>query len=461
MILLSKKKFTLEDQTNFSDFSGDYNPIHLCNIYARKTIYGQIIVHGINILFWSLDLILKKRINIQNIKVKFFKPAFLDEILYCYWNKEKKIINIKNKYTLICKIKYKLCQNFKPNKRKTKILKRPKIPQNINIFKFKKFRKNEFGFCGIETNISNKYSNLTKKLGIEVLKEIGFLSYIVGMKFPGLYSLFLSADISFKVNNDLEFFKISKTDKRINYIWTEFRGKSIYGYLESMLRPKEKKGLENKIIKKYIKPDEFKKFNSLVIGGSRGIGNLVTKIIAIGGGKVRFTYHKGKEESDIINKSFSKNSNVQKAIKLNILSNLEISKLRDIQSINSIFYFPSPKIIKSWNQSHDESLFEIYKLYYFHQFRIIVNKLSTINEKRIFFYPSTILIDKNEAGFNSYTEAKMLGEKFCSNNKNKNIKFYYPRLPKLLTDQNNDFYNRSEESNLPIILKELRKIQII
>ena len=281
------------------------------------------------------------------------------------------------------------------------------------------------------------------------------------MKFPGLYSLFLSADISFKVNNDLEFFKISKTDKRINYIWTEFRGKSIYGYLESMLRPKEKKGLENKIIKKYIKPDEFKKFNSLVIGGSRGIGNLVTKIIAIGGGKVRFTYHKGKEESDIINKSFSKNSNVQKAIKLNILSNLEISKLRDIQSINSIFYFPSPKIIKSWNQSHDESLFEIYKLYYFHQFRIIVNKLSTINEKRIFFYPSTILIDKNEAGFNSYTEAKMLGEKFCSNNKNKNIKFYYPRLPKLLTDQNNDFYNRSEESNLPIILKELRKIQII
>lgn len=461
MLLLSKKKFTLEDQNNFSDFSGDYNPIHLCKIYARKTIYGQIIVHGINILFWSLDSILKERINFQSVKVKFFKPAFLDEMLYCYWHKEKKIIDIKNEYTLICKIKFKLCRNFKPNKRKTKILKRSKIPQSIDIFKLEKFRKNQFGFCGNEISVSNIYTNLTKKFNLETLKEIGFLSYIVGMKFPGLYSLFLSADINFKISDDLEFFKISKTDKRINYIWTEFRGKSIYGHLESMLRPKEKKGVKNKIIKKYIKSDEFKNFNSLVIGGSRGIGNLVTRIIANGGGKVRFTYNKGKEESQTINKSFSKNSNVKKAIKLNILNNSEISKLRDIPTINSIFYFPSPKIIKSWNHNHDESLLKIYKLYYFHQFKTIVSKFSKINEKRIFFYPSTILISKNEAGFNSYIEAKILGERFCSNNRNKNIKFYYPRLPKLLTDQNNDFYNRSEESNLPVILKELRKIQII
>ena len=461
MLLLSKKKFTLKDQACFSNFSGDYNPIHLCDVYARKTIYGQIIVHGMNILFWSLDSILKEKINFRSIKVKFLKPAFLDEMLYCYWHEEQKIIYIKNRYTLICKIKLKLCAIFKPNKHKIKILKRSKFPQNTDIFKFKKFIKYEFGFCGDEISIYNIYSNLRENLGLEVLKEIGFLSYIVGMKFPGLYSLFLTADINFKINNDLQFFKISKTDKRINYIWTEFKGKSIYGCLESMLRPKEKNGLENKVIKKYIKPDEFKNFNSLVIGGSRGIGNLVTRIIANGGGKVHFTYHKGKEESDTINKSFSKNNNVQKAIKLNILNNFEISKLRDIPTLNSIFYFPSPKIIKSWNKKHDESLLKIYKLYYFRQFRVIVNELSTINEKRIFFYPSTILINKNEAGFNSYIKAKMLGEKFCSNNRNKNIKFYYPRLPKLLTDQNNDFYNKSEESNLPIVLRELRKIQII
>ena len=39
---MSKKKF--------ADFSGDINPIHICENYSRKTIYGQTLVHGIHVV---------------------------------------------------------------------------------------------------------------------------------------------------------------------------------------------------------------------------------------------------------------------------------------------------------------------------------------------------------------------------------------------------------------------------
>ena len=45
---IGKRKFSLSDQLDFSDFSGDINPIHIDPIEARKTIAGGCVVHGVN-----------------------------------------------------------------------------------------------------------------------------------------------------------------------------------------------------------------------------------------------------------------------------------------------------------------------------------------------------------------------------------------------------------------------------
>ena len=44
-----------DEGIKFSKISGDYNPIHLDEVFARKSIPGQIVVHGVNTLLWALE----------------------------------------------------------------------------------------------------------------------------------------------------------------------------------------------------------------------------------------------------------------------------------------------------------------------------------------------------------------------------------------------------------------------
>jgi hypothetical protein len=90
LILETITNFKLTDQLDFAKMSGDFNPIHLDQNYARRSIAGDVAVHGINLVFWSLNQFLKlkkseikiKKINIifskfininQNIKLKIFQ----------------------------------------------------------------------------------------------------------------------------------------------------------------------------------------------------------------------------------------------------------------------------------------------------------------------------------------------------------------------------------------------------
>ena len=94
LILETITNFKLTDQLDFAKMSGDFNPIHLDQNYARRSIAGDVAVYGINLVFWGLNQFLKlkkseikiKKINIifskfininQNIKLKIFQKKNL------------------------------------------------------------------------------------------------------------------------------------------------------------------------------------------------------------------------------------------------------------------------------------------------------------------------------------------------------------------------------------------------
>ena len=52
---IDTKAFTEFDQQAFAEFSGDYNPIHMDDVYARRSITGYQIVHGMHLLIWAID----------------------------------------------------------------------------------------------------------------------------------------------------------------------------------------------------------------------------------------------------------------------------------------------------------------------------------------------------------------------------------------------------------------------
>ena len=89
--IIASRVFSITDQITFASFSGDFNPIHIDVISARRSLTGDCTVHGINALLWGLDrLVMKEMTQFNSVDVEFLKPIFLHERVSCVWNKNEK-----------------------------------------------------------------------------------------------------------------------------------------------------------------------------------------------------------------------------------------------------------------------------------------------------------------------------------------------------------------------------------
>ncbi len=72
----SRTLFITQDFINaFARFSGDFNPIHVDEEFARKVGLGGTIAHGVIMLQYLVELLEGKFENGFSFHVKFIKPA--------------------------------------------------------------------------------------------------------------------------------------------------------------------------------------------------------------------------------------------------------------------------------------------------------------------------------------------------------------------------------------------------
>ena len=53
--MINSKGFSIKDQLHFAKISGDNNPLHIDVTEVRRMLVGGPVVHGIHLLFWSLE----------------------------------------------------------------------------------------------------------------------------------------------------------------------------------------------------------------------------------------------------------------------------------------------------------------------------------------------------------------------------------------------------------------------
>ena len=73
---LGHNTFSSDDLKWFANASGDYNPIHLDPVIARRLINGKQTVHGIFVMLFALDRYYQKHAHVpKQIKTYFQKIA--------------------------------------------------------------------------------------------------------------------------------------------------------------------------------------------------------------------------------------------------------------------------------------------------------------------------------------------------------------------------------------------------
>ena len=103
-----KRTFSMQDQTDFASFSGDYNPIHINEKESIKTHAGQPIVHGVHMVLWALDAFKIGLRADSKLDIDFLSQVNLNTEVQAVFDKTKNaILLLGDNEVKYCSIKIK------------------------------------------------------------------------------------------------------------------------------------------------------------------------------------------------------------------------------------------------------------------------------------------------------------------------------------------------------------------
>jgi NAD(P)-dependent dehydrogenase (short-subunit alcohol dehydrogenase family) len=189
-------------------------------------------------------------------------------------------------------------------------------------------------------------------------------------------------------------------------------------------------------IQERVAPSEFRSQRALVVGGSRGLGEVVAKIVSAGGGAVCLSYCMGRSDAEIVARELVGETRMAHLDVTN-LTNTEIQAINEGFGASHIYYFASPRILVDPSHKFDKNRFDYYTSYYVAGFVRLLQTLSADSSSKLrVFFPSTSFIDEPVPGALEYVVAKSAGEAACRvMAQDLDAEFLISRLPQLKTDQ--------------------------
>jgi len=460
-----ERVFNLDDQHVFAEISGDYNPIHTDPAYARRSTDGKTVVHGINLMLWALDCVLLKKnnINVESLSVLFRKAITIGEKVKCHLkqvnNSQLKIvIESSNSESVLIEItKHAITKH-----ESFKIINSNPAKKTINNVDENKIigKKGVLELYLDYSNLKNIYPNLTACISKYDISVLLATTRLVGMVCPGQNSLYSELKLNNILGNNTNSFiwNVEKYDNRIGLIDLAFSAASLTGNIKTLLRPKPHQQEKCVSLKPLVKPKEFFNQRALIIGGSRGLGEITAKLIALGGGSVRFTYHQGKKDAQKIVNDVSSFGGDIDCLEYNVINN---NNNTIIDSLNNwspthLYYFATPTIISGEYGRFSKNKFNKYCDYYLFGFIKLIEMFIDYKITHI-FYPSSIYVDELPLNNGEYAMVKATGEKYCMllSKKEKNITIYSPRLPRVSTDQTVSNFPVNNENPTTVMQKHL------
>lgn len=436
---LGERAFAPSDQQAFATFSGDLNPIHVDPADAKKTLAGVCVVHGINCVLWALDLLTKSlRIVPQHFSVEFKKWIPVGAKVNCFWNESRNLLHLVSDldevfFSITCS---KLCEELPGNLdlalTTTKRLESPLTSRLDDLLEGQVFPSEVGGDAGLGGVL---YPDLSNKLGVNTVYEIALLSNIVGMQLPGLNSLFASCDVEF-TNDSSETasqFTLDETDDRFGIAHLSYQGKNIAAKITAFERPSYKPKTCEEISASTPRKLSLNGQKILVVGGSRGIGAALSRVVALLGADVVITYLNGREDAEEVCADIG--NQAQGSAECMSMDVKDFSPEILAVRYDFLCYFATPKIFGKSSRLFELNRFDELYLFYCSAFERIARSFFVNGGKKI-YYPSSVAVETGVSGLEEYALAKDIGEKICASlSREFGREVIVDRLDRVETDQ--------------------------
>jgi acyl dehydratase len=468
------RTFDWKAQEDFAHFSGDRNPMHMDAVFARRTPAGQPVVHGVHALLWALDVLTAQNasaLQVTRIKARFAKFIYLGEPV------ELKVIHrdgaeIRAQILVDCAVVTSIqlrlgtpeSRDFGSNREDATA---PQLwPERPADPAF-----DEIHACGGYLPLQNPstaldyFPELSAAIGADRVNGIASVSRVVGMVCPGLHSMLASLDLVLMApvaGRDAIRHRVTKVDERFRLVVQSVEGSGWSGTVESYARtpPVEQPNIQD--LAGIVAPAEFARTRALIIGGSRGLGELTAKLIAAGGGSVTITYARGQADALAVQRQIQNHGGICELIHYDA-TRPAMDQLRDTSlGYRSLYYFATTPIFRRHTRAYSKQVFEEFLHLYVDGFEeICMAALAYAEAGLSVFYPSSIAVENRPENMTEYAMAKAAGEILCCdlNRFVPALRIAMERLPRMQTDQTASVVPLAAASPVETMLRIVREVE--
>jgi acyl dehydratase len=472
---LAQRTFSLADQDRFAAISGDHNPMHVDAHAARRTQAGAPVVHGMNLLLWSLDAYAAHRAELpplRALRAEFRRLVYLNDTV-AVRAQEMDASRVRLQVVADDGPKSEFFLEFGEPVDETPAWAAPGNYPELPVATIPlQHEPAHLGGMGgrlslrmTETDAIETFPTASRWLGVDFVRELAGTTYLVGMVSPGLHSIYSALALkSCKARAQTPeglTFRVTKFDPRFGLITEEVAGRLFSGAIRAFLRTPPVAQPSMQSLAEIVAPDEFANSFALVVGGSRGLGELTAKLIARGGGRVAITWHSGSDDAQRVAGEIRTAGGRCETLHYDAHKDaaMQLASLTD--SPTHAYYFATSMISRPragiFSAARLAEFLSIYAEGFWQLACALRARLPTVE----LFYPSTVFVDERPPGLTEYAMAKAAGETLCAdiNLQLAPTHVTVRRLPRMPTDQTASLIALESENALDVMLPIVRAVQ--
>lgn len=442
----------LDASLAFARLAGDFNPLHTDPVYARRTRYGASVVHGIHLVLCALDAALERELRGTcpiAISCTFGHPVRTDSLARIIRtdvsDARVRLVGEADgltAFSLAITLDRQACA-VAAIAEDREFEEAPPRQATLPAVGDQGVSELRLGHGALR----RLFPRLARASDTRWIADLLATTRIVGMDCPGLHSIYGAFKLEstpLASSSGSMHYTIQRSDPRFRLVKLAVSGAILEGTVEAFFRapPVAQRPLAE--IRRSAPADAFRGQHALVIGGSRGVGEVAAKLLLAGGAEVTITYASGQADAARVCAEARSEGLTLTALQLDITTGAASAQMARLAAgaFTHVYYFASPHIASNASGRFNFALFERFSNVYVNAFAALCETMAIRHADAAplrILYPSSVFLDGGKRGFAEYCAAKAAGEWMCEElSRQQHVAVACPRLPRMRTDQTSE-----------------------